>query len=264
MNRFLSTINASDSIKTKPASRGNRSIWTNSSQIIMCVMFAMGYGCKSLNNSPKYKFEDGVYKSRLHGTKQRVYIENENDSIIVYQIEEGVKKLSVDKSVLPKGKAPFTNSLKTIGENKYWQNTFDIDFVTIPLKFRPSTSSFPRQLSNHLNGAVYLGYRNDTYGVSYTKNPIGHISQKIMHYGFSAGLITGLGTTAMNPYNTNNKITIEYDGMVWTKGVAVLFGVGKITFGLIGGIDHLLDQNKKFWYYQGKPYLGAAVGLNLN
>jgi len=222
------------------------------------------YGCKTLTNSPKYKFEDGVYKSKLHGIKQHVYIENENDSIIVYEIKKGVKKLTVDTSVLPKGKSPSKSSLKMIGENKYWQNSFDIDFVTIPLKFRPSTSSFPRQLSNHLNGAVYLGYRNDTYNVSYTKDPIGHVSQKIIHYGISAGFITGLGTTAMNPYNTNNNISIEYDGMVWTKGIAVLFGVGKFTFGIIGGIDHLLDDNKEFWYYQGKPYLGAAVGLNLN
>ncbi|SEI92951.1 hypothetical protein SAMN04487995_2596 [Dyadobacter koreensis] len=233
-------------------------------QLILCLLFLSLHGCKSLNNSPKYKFEDGVYKSKLQGEKQHVYIENDHDSIIVYAINKGVKKLSVDTSVMPKSKTPSKNSLKTIGENKYWQNSFDIDFVTIPLKFRPSTSSFPRQLSNNLNGAVYLGYRNDTYGVSYTKNPIGHVSQKIIHYGFSAGIITGFGTTAMNPYNTNNNISIEYDGMVWTKGIAVLFGVGKFTFGLIGGIDHLLDDNKEYWYYQGKPYLGAAVGLNLN
>ncbi|MCF2446560.1 hypothetical protein L0657_21565 [Dyadobacter sp. CY345] len=231
---------------------------------VVALLVTSIYGCKSFNNSPKYKFEDGVYKSKLHGVKEHVYIENDHDSIIVYEITKGVKKLSVGNSVRPDSKSPSKNSLKNIGENKYWQNGFDIDFVTIPFKFRPSTNSFPRQLSNDLNGAVYLGYRNDTYSVSYTKNPIGHISQKIVHYGLSAGIITGFGTTAVNPYNTNNNILIEYDGMVWTKGIAVLFGVEKFTFGLIGGIDHLLDENKMFWYYQGKPYLGVAVGLNLN
>ena len=222
------------------------------------------YGCKSLNNSPKYKFEDGIYKSRLHGVKQHVYIENTDDSIVVYELKKGLKKVPVDTSIGPKSKSPKQVSLQTIGESKYWQNSFDVDFVTIPLKFRPSTSSFPRQFSNNLNGAVYLGYRNDTYSISYNKNPIGNVSQKIIHYGISGGLITGLGTTAMNPWVTNNQITIEYDGLVWSKGIAVLFGVGKFTFGLIGSIDHLLDKNNEFWYYHGKPYLGVAVGLNLN
>ena len=241
-----------------------KKIFSSNSVLLFVILLPILYGCKSLNNSPKYKFEDGIYKSRLRGVKQHVYIENTNDSIVVYELNRGLKKISIDTSVVPKTKIPKKVSLQTIGGSKYWQNSFDVDFVTIPLKFRPSTSSFPRQFSNNLNGAVYLGYRNDTYSISYNKNPVGNVSQKIIHYGISGGLITGLGTTAMNPWVTNNQIAIEYDGLVWSKGIAVLFGVGKFTFGLIGSIDHLLDKNNEFWYYHGKPYLGVAVGLNLN
>lgn len=222
------------------------------------------YGCKGLKDNPKYEFADGVYHARVQGKKAHVYIENTNDSIIVYSLKKGWKRLSLNASTLPKKSFPQKSTVETIRANRYWQNGFDIDILTIPLKFRPPVQSFPNQFSNNLNGAVYLGFRNDTYRLSYDKNPIGQINQKIRHYGMSAGIITGLGATAMNPYVTNNQISIEYDGMIWSKGLAVIMGVDNFTFGVIGGIDHLLDKNRTYWIYNGKPYFGLAVGLNLN
>ena len=221
-------------------------------------------GCKSIKDSPKFKFGDGIYTSKVNGKKQSVYIENTNDSIVVYALAKGWQRLSLKSSSIPKRTFPQKTSSETIRANKYQQNSFDIDILTIPIKFRPSVSSFPRQLNNSLNGTVYLGYRNDTYSLSYDKNPIGILSQKITHYGISAGIITGIGTTAMNPYVTNNQISIEYDGFVWSKGLAIIMGVDKFTFGIIGALDHLIDKNRTYWLYQGKPYLGLAVGLNLN
>ena len=229
--------------------------------LILIFIFA---GCKTIKDSPKFKFEDGIYNSKIEGKKRHVYIENTNDSIIVYALAKGWQRLSVSASSIPKRTFPQKTSSKTISANKYWQNGFDIDILTVPLKFRPSLSSFPKQLNNSLNGTVYLGYRNDTYSLSYDKNPIGILNQKIMHYGISAGFITGIGTTAMNPYVTNNNISIEYEGFIWSKGVAVIMGVDKFTFGIIGAVDHLMDKNKGYWLYQGKPYIGLAVGLNLN
>lgn len=232
--------------------------------LFLLALIVVLTGCKTIKDSPKFKFEDGVYNSKIDGKKRHVYIENTNDSIVVYALEKGWQRLSVKASTIPGRAFPQKSSSKTIGANKYWQNSFDIDILTVPLKFRPSLSSFPRQLNNSLNGTVYLGYRNDTYSLSYNKNPIGIVNQKIMHYGISAGFITGIGTTAMNPYVTNNNISIEYDGFIWSKGLAVIMGVDKFTFGIIGAVDHLMDKNKAYWLYQGKPYVGLAVGLNLN
>lgn len=172
--------------------------------------------------------------------------------------------MSLNAASIPKLTYPQKTSTKTIRTNKYQQNSFDIDILTIPLKFRPSVSSFPSQLNNSLNGTVYVGYRNDTYSLSYDKNPIGILSQKITHYGISAGIITGIGTTAMNPFVTNNQIAIEYEGFVWSKGIAVIMGVDKFTFGIAAALDHLIDKNRSYWQYQGKPYVGLALGLNLN
>ncbi|KAA6440328.1 hypothetical protein FEM33_06905 [Dyadobacter flavalbus] len=222
------------------------------------------FGCKGLKDNPKFAFADGVYHSRVQGKKAQVYIENTEDSVIVYALKKGWQRLSLKASSLPKQSYPQKANAETIRANRYWQNGFDVDILTIPLKFRPSAPSFPRQFSNNLNGAVYLGFRNDTYRLSYDRNPIGQINQKIKHYGISAGIITGLGATAMNPYVTSNQIAIEYDGMIWSKGAAVIMGIDNFTFGIIGGIDHLLDKNSVYWLYNGKPYLGLAVGLNLN
>lgn len=226
-------------------------------------LFAL-YGCSSLKDSPKFKFDDGVYQTRTEGRKQHVFVENNNDTVSVYVLKKGWRKLSPAANLKPLRSYSTKNLDKSAESNTYWQNSFDIDFLTIPIKLRPAVPSVPKQFSNHVNGIIYLGYRNDTYQLSYKKNPVGAISQKIAHYGISAGLITGLGATAMNPWVTNNQIAIEYDGLIWSKGVAVVMGIDKFTFGLIGAFDHLLDKNRHYWIYQGKPYLGLAVGLNLN
>lgn len=221
-------------------------------------------GCKSIKDSPKYKFEDGIYMTAEDSKKAPVYIENTNDSIVVYALRKGWQRMSIGAGSISKRTFPQKSSTKTIATNRYWQNSFDIDILTIPLKLRPALSSFPRQLNNNLNGTIYLGYRNDTYSLSYDRNPVGILSQKITHYGISAGIITGIGATAMNPYVTNNQISVEYDGFIWSKGIAVIMGIDRFTFGIIGAVDHLLDNNRAYWLYQGKPYAGLAVGLNLN
>ena len=68
----------------------------------------------------------------------------------------------------------------------------------------------------------------------------------------------------MNPWVTNNRIAIEYDGVVWTKGVTGIIGLNNFTTGLAVGWDHLLDRNMAYWIYQGKPWIGFVFGLNLN
>ncbi|WP_439554938.1 hypothetical protein [Dyadobacter sp.] len=222
------------------------------------------YSCKSAKDSPKFNFADGVYHTELKGKNRQVYIENTEDSIVVYSLQKGWKRMDLKSTTMQKKSYPQKSDKETLGANKYWQNGFDVDILTIPLKFRPTAESFPKQFSNNVNGVVYLGYRSDIYRLSYKKNPIGRVTQDVKHYGISAGLITGLGVTAMNPWVTNNAINIEYDGLVWSKGVAILMGLNQITFGIIGGVDHLLDKNRDSWIYHGKPYVGLAVGLNLN
>lgn len=221
-------------------------------------------GCKSQKDSAKFNFADGIYHTKVKAEKQQVYVENTEDSISIYSLKKGWQHAPLQPSMLAKQTFPQKASYENMGSSKYWQNGFDVDILTIPIKFRPSASSFPKQFSNHLNGSVYLGYRTDVYRLSFEKDPIGRLHQKVKHYGISTGIITGFGVTPINPWVTNNGISIEYDGLAWSKGAALIMGVENFTFGLIAGIDHLLDGNRHLWIYQGKPYLGLAVGLNLN
>ena len=68
----------------------------------------------------------------------------------------------------------------------------------------------------------------------------------------------------MNPWVTENNISIEYDGVVWSKGLAGILAIDNFTIGLGLGWDYLTDANKKYWIYQNMPWLGLAFGLNLN
>ncbi|MCF0052640.1 hypothetical protein LXM25_21390 [Dyadobacter sp. LJ53] len=159
---------------------------------------------------------------------------------------------------------PQVISQSSINSVYFKQSSFDVDFLSIPFKYRPAKSGIPNQFNTNLNGAVYVGYRNDIYQLSFRKTPLNKYQRETRHYGISYGFFTGLGGTAMNPSVTDNQISIEYDGLVWGKGIAGIIGINNFTVGLALGFDNLLDENKKVWIYQGKPWLGLAFGLNLN
>lgn len=43
----------------------------------------------------------------------------------------------------------------------FQQNSLDIDFLTIPFKYRFPLADMPRQFTSSLSGGIYLGYRTD-------------------------------------------------------------------------------------------------------
>lgn len=147
---------------------------------------------------------------------------------------------------------------------KLSQSSFDIDFLTIPLKLRFAEKDVPPQLNANLNGAIYLGYRTDIYRISYQITPLKKAHRNITHLGYSMGLFSGFGNTFISTTNTNNLIQQEYDGLIWSKGLAGIIGVNSFTVGITFGFDNLLDENKRIWTYQNKPWIGLAFGLNLN
>lgn len=142
--------------------------------------------------------------------------------------------------------------------------SLDIDFLTIPLKYRPHSDSLPHQLNTNLNGAFYLGYCLDKYRLRYEKKITKKYERYVDHYGASLGFFTGIGATFMNSTNTNNRISQEYDGIVWSKGIAGIIAIDKVTLGVALGFDTLLDKNNDLWIYKDKAWLGLTFGLNIN
>ena len=56
----------------------------------------------------------------------------------------------------------------------------------------------------------------------------------------------------------------EYDGLVLSRGFALMFGLKTLTVGFGIGWDSLTDRDKDIWIYQNKAWYGLTLGLNLN
>ncbi|MEO7311182.1 MAG: hypothetical protein ABIX01_12345 [Chitinophagaceae bacterium] len=221
--------------------------------------------CGIIRKAPKYSFADGYYYTDLGGYGQtKVYVENSEDSITAYSIENGQKIFSTDTSRTAVRSFPQGSSKSITNAVNFKQVGFDVDFLTIPFKVRPARAGIPAQFTTDLNGAVYLGYRADKYQLSYKQTPTNRYEKQTTHFGFSMGFFTGLGGTAMNESVTDNQVTYQYNGIAWSKGLAGIFGINNFTIGVTLGWDHLVDKNKSVWIYQGRPWLGLAFGLNLN
>lgn len=208
-------------------------------------------------------FDDGYYTQTIDGKKQQVYIDVDDETVRIHPIEskQGLAVVDSSRVLLLQQEVSSTDPLPPLAFHK---PSFDIDFLTIPLKFRPAQAGVPMQLNTNLNGAAYFGYRRDQYTIKYSSTPLGRSERSIQHFGFSLGAFTGLGNTLISPTNTSNATEQEYDGVVWSKGLAGIFAVNKFTLGLALGYDHLLGSNRAVWIYQNKLWYGLAFGLNLN
>lgn len=219
--------------------------------------------CSILKKSSKTELVDDFYSQHMHGKKQLVYLYTQEDTLCIYPAQKQAGKRMIDTTQscmrypteMPHD---FRTPLVLI------KPSLDVDFVTIPLKFRLATAQVPQQLNANLNGAVYVGYRVDSYTLRYLPTPLQTSRRNTTHLGASLGAFTGIGNTFMSPTTTNNMLQQEYDGIVWSKGVAGIFAVNTFTLGLAAGFDTVLDQNRKIWIYDSRLWFGLAFGLNLN
>lgn len=212
--------------------------------------------CGVISNSSN-ELTSGYYTQRTEGKRQQVYVDVDEEQLGIHRLSDGTAESPTVYH--PEEEVTEAETIAAL-----WQHSFDLDLLTIPLKYRPAQQGVPAQLNSDLNGAVYLGYRMDRYKPHYHDTPTGNSFLETTHFGFSFGYFTGLGNTAMTPTTTNNHIDLEYDGVVWLNGVAAIVGVNNFTVGFSVGLDSLLDENSSYWIYQTKPWIGLAVGLNLN
>ena len=203
--------------------------------------------CATLRESPKYQLSDGYYNFRQTDSKYiKVYIKSENDSVTIHPID---------------GEPPIT--IEPLKDEYFRKNSFDIDVMTILFKYRPKSTTIPHQLNTNFNGNVYLGYRVDRFQIDFEKTPAGQ-RKTFRHNGLTFGLFGGIGSTPVNTWTTANQIADEYDGVVLSRGFAVMVGLNSLTVGVGVGWDYLTDRDKKLWIYQNKPWFGLTLGLNLN
>jgi hypothetical protein len=181
-----------------------------------------------------------------------VLIETQNDTLLVFS-ENGKKELSL-------------LAISSVPQHNFTleKSTFDIDVLAIPAKYRVSLSGMPAQLNSEINAALYFGKRNDYFQVNFEKSPTNRFKRKIDHYGFSIGGFVGLGNSVINSDVSQGLIPYEYQGITFSKGIAGIIAINNFTLGMAYGFDNLLDNNSSQWIYNQKPWVGLALGLNLN
>lgn len=199
-------------------------------------------GCAGLS---KYQLKNDYYDFHQPGQPStKVFVRVKEDSIEVTKLNESTEVVR--------------------GQDEYFiKKSFDIDAMTVPFKYRPSSMGFPRQLNSSFNGNLYIGYRVDRFWLDYKNTPAGMVKE-IKHSAITVGGFGGIGTAFISPWSTNYRTTDEYDGVVLTRGLAFMVGINSLTVGLGVGWDYLTDRDKDIWIYQNKAWYGLTLGLNIN
>lgn len=232
---------------------------------IYCSVILTGAlsGCAVVKKTAEHDLASGFYIQKTAGEQVKVYGDTEQADIRIYRVIEGDNQLFADTLFqtdlyLKEAKSPHPAGVTLV------KRTFDLDVLTTPLKWRFAMAGIPPQMNATVNGSIFAGYRTDIYKISYQPDPLRTAVRHVNRVGYSVGLFSGIGNTWLSPSTTGGQLAYEYDGIVWSKGVAGIIGINRLTVGITVGTDHLADGNREVWIYQGKPWIGLSFGLNLN
>lgn len=216
--------------------------------------------CSTLEKASTHGLNSGYYKLKSENKNaQYVYLDVTNERIDVYHH----LKRQTDKKQFLTIPLNTTDSLIFI-PMVFKKQGLDVDITSILLKHRSSVYGTPAQLTSDLNMALYSGWRYDYYRITSKEDPLGRSYNKISNLGFDFGGFAGPGTALISPFTTQNKSTDEYSGMIIQTGIAGFIESNVASFGLAIGYDYLLNNDRKIWIYNNKPWVGFIVGIALN
>ena len=196
--------------------------------LVYGFLFLLTSGCVSLGKLARHDFDSGFYKLKVNGVKpSRVYAKVAGDSVIVYPVSHfGTKEI-------PNTASSTGTRISRIKPDNYFyhscfiSNSLDVDLTSILFKWRHSMDDVPNQFSADLDVALYMGLRKDFYKIITSVSPIHEEKSYIRQIGFDIGIFAGIGSSPVNPTVTNNRISQQYDAMIFQKGLAVLFQLTK-------------------------------------
>ena len=219
-------------------------------------------GCVSVSKVATHDFVTDYYKYKNNNDETSgVYMNVIEDSIIVYPLVADGKNKSVDTSSFRFMHIPDIKEGGPFYGSSFIKKSFDLDLATVLMKYRPARGEVPNQLNANLNAAFYIGIRRDFYKMITETSPLHKEYTYCRHLGFDVGLFAGLGITQINPTVTGNQVELEYDGIVFQKGIGAFITIERMSVGIVLGFDNLLDENKTVWLYNQKPYLGLSIGI---
>ena len=211
--------------------------------LFICMLFC---SCATLKKLQDSNLKSDYYKIHGQSAEHKIYLEVIQDSLAILSTEHTKNLLS-----------------RASNGQFFLRESFDIDVMTVPFKFRPTTQNLPRQLTVDFNGSIFLGYRLDRYKLVFVETPAGLV-KKVRHRAITIGAFGGIGTTSITPWTTNYGTSDEYNGFIINRGISLMGGVNNLTVGVGIGWDYLTDRDKEVWIYQNKPWYGLTLSLNLN
>jgi hypothetical protein len=235
-----------------------RSLW----KIIAILLLPAMHGCVSVEKIAFHDLRDGYYTMRIPEREpEKVYLKVIQDSVNVYPAMSGAAGRSVDTSAFRPMMINEIHSGNEFYRSSFRKSSADIDLSTVLLKYRPAKGAVPAQLNANLNAALYVGFRRDFYTMVTTRSPLHEESTSCRHLGFDCGIFAGFGITQINPTVTSGATELEYDGIVFQKGIGAFITVEHMSVGVVLGFDNLMDSNKDSWLYNQQPYLGLCIGI---
>ncbi len=215
--------------------------------------------CNTLEKASIHGFKSGYYKFDSEHTQKKVYVDVTDDKIDIYhQTDNKPDNVSFLSIPVKTGDSLQATSLL------FRKQSLDIDVTTIPLKYRPSVSGLPGQMTSEFNAALYVGWRYDNYKIVRSIDPLGKSYRNIINHGYDIGIFAGPGATQITPLTTQNKISYEYGGLILQTGIAGFLELDIASFGIALGFDYLLNRDREIWIYNNKPWVGFIVGIALN
>jgi hypothetical protein len=226
---------------------------------IIIAGVALFTSCNTIEKASEHGFNSGYYKLDSAKKISLVYVDVNEEKIDVYNQRD--KKIDRNKFLSIKVKNPDSFQTDLL---KFRKQSLDIDLTTVLLKYRPSVYGLPPQLTTDLNFSLYAGWRFDTYKIISKMDPLDKPYLKISNMGYDFGIFAGLGSSNINPFTTNYRTTDEYTGMIFQTGISAFLESNIASFGVVVGLDYLLNRDRAIWINNNKPWAGLIVGIALN
>lgn len=223
----------------------------------------LSVSCASVGKVTRHDFDSGFYKLKTQkADPSKVYLNVIEDSILIYPLRNDGNKDFPDTSSFTGIRISKIRPGDYFYKSCFIKKSFNADLTSILFKYRHPRDDVPGQFSADLNFAIYMGFRKDFYKIESSVHPLHEEMSFIKQFGFDLGIFAGIGTSPVNPTVTNNKISQQYDAMIFQKGVSGFISYDNISIGLAIGFDNLVDKNKASWIYNQKPYLGLVIGIS--
>ena len=143
-----------------------------------------------------------------------------------------------------------------------------ISGLTFPVKIRPALDvdvnrykdSLTTQVETGISLGVAVGYKFSRNWFNSNKNYAGQYTNRV---SVAPGGFLSLGATDLKKINMGYQISADRKAVVLSYGGAIVLGFNSVNIGYAFGFDHLLNNVRKYWLYQGKLWHGVTFGIDV-